>query len=71
MYINGFSKIAVFTDCANVCRVYTMSTYLSQLTIKTASSCEKQDIRVEDTLKQTIVETQGRHEAYESSPKTA
>lgn len=63
--------MAIYTDCANVCRVYTMSTCLQDLTIKIASSCEKQDIRMENTLKQTIVATQGRHEAYENSPKTA
>lgn len=48
-----------------------MSIWLQHFTIKIASSCEKRDIRMEDTLKQSIVATQGRREAYENSPKTA
>lgn len=50
---------------------YTVFTHLEHLRIKIATSCEKQDIRMEDTLKQTQVAIQGRCEAHENGPNTA
>lgn len=50
---------------------YTISTCLEHLRPQIGTSCEKQDISMEDTLKQTKVAAQGRREAYENGPNMA